>query len=329
MFKVGIVGAGTMGRRHAEVLASKLVAPRARLVGVCDVSLDRAQALASMYDVEAFESVDKLVEGVNPDVVYIAVPDDLHRDPVIKAAEYGVNVLVEKPLATTVADAEAIAVATEQAGIIAEVNFSNRWNPPFAAANTAIRAGEIGELVTFNSRLSNRISSPTQRLAWAGSTTAGWFLLSHTIDLATWFSQKKAVSVYANGVKKKLLSLGLPTYDYIHAIVKYEDGTDAIFESVWILPESTPSPIDFKYQIIGSEGAIQINTQDQMIHLSGKQQHEFPSTIQWAVPRLHAFFDALEGGPPGATIREGVENARILVALHESLETGEIVRLSR
>lgn len=327
MVKVGIVGAGTMGIRHADILSSKLVSSRAKLVGVCDTILERAEELSDTYTVNAYDAIEQLIEREQPDVLYIAVPDDLHRDPVIKAAEYGVHVLVEKPLATTVEDALAIAEAVESAGIIAEVNFSNRWNPPFVAAQTAIEAGQIGEVVTLNSRLSNRISSPTQRLAWAASTTAGWFLLSHTIDLATWFTKKKAVSVYANGVKRKLADLGLPTYDYIHAIVKYEDGTDAMFETVWILPETTPSPIDFKYQIIGSDGAIQINTQDQMIQLSGKEQHEYPFTIQWAIPRLHAFLDVLEGGPAGATIHDGVENTRILVALHKSLETGATIKL--
>lgn len=327
MHRIGIVGAGTMGTRQAQMLSSKLLSPRAKLVGVCDTSLKRAKALAKSYEVPAYDDLERFLKTEKPDAIYIAVPDDLHREPVITAAKHKVPILVEKPLATTTEDAAAIVKAIKAAGIVAEVNFSNRWNPPFIAAHDSIKSGKIGEVVTINARLSNRVSLPTKLLSWAGSTTAGWFLLSHTIDLATWLSGKKAVSVYANGVKKKLLAMGVPTYDYIHAIVRYEDGTDSMFETVWMLPDGTPAPIDFKYQIIGSEGAIHINTQDQTIQVTTQERLDNVLILQWGIPRFHSFLDTLEGGPIGVSVEDGLENTRILVAMHRSLETGKPVKV--
>jgi len=216
MFKIGIVGAGIMGTQQAQMLSSKLLSSRAKLIGVCDTSFKRARALAKTHQVPAYEDLERFLQTEKPDAIYIAVPDDVHREPVLTAAKHKVHLLVEKPLATTTVDAQAITRAIKAAGIVAEVNFSNRWNPPYMAAYNSIKAGKIGEVVTINARLSNRIWVPTKMLSWAGSTTAGWFLLSHTIDLATWLSGKKAVSVYANGVKKKLLAMGIPTWPWAY-----------------------------------------------------------------------------------------------------------------
>jgi predicted dehydrogenase len=253
----------------------------------------------------------------------------VHREPVVTAATMGVHVLVEKPLALTTADAVVMRDAVAAAGVKAEVNFSNRWNPPFVSAKRSIEAGEIGRPLTVNSRLNNIISSPTKRLAWSGQTTSAWYLLSHVLDLWRWLSGKRAVSVYANGVKDKLVSLGVTTYDYIHALVKYDDGTDGMYEAAWMLPDSLPSPTDFKFHVIGREGAIFINTQDQMVHTASAQRYSYSATLEWAVQRFHGFLDVVQHDkPPVATFDDGVENTRILVAMHEALASGAVVPIA-
>jgi len=314
-----------MGARYAQLLTHVHFKYRCELVAICDTDVSRAQAVAGPLGLPAYASLSEMIKASKLDAVYIAVPDPLHRAPVLEAAAAGLHMLVEKPFATTVDDAVAMAEAVKRAGVKAEVNFSNRWNPPFVAARKTIADGGVGQVLTMNSRLNNTITSPTKRLAWAGQSTPGWYLLSHTIDLAKWLSGKTAKAVYASGIKRKLASLGVFTYDYIHAVVKYQDDTDAVFESAWVLPEGMPSSVDFKYEIIGTDGAIYIDTQDQMIHHAAPDRYNYVSTLAWAVDRFDAFLTTLETNRiPDVPVDDGIENTRILVALHRSLETGSI-----
>lgn len=331
MVKLGIIGAGKMGMGLARSMTTGAYQTNMRLSAVCEADPARAKQAGLELDVPSFTSVDDMFQAGVLDAVYIAVPDGLHREPFEAAARQGAAILVEKPFATTVADALAMLEAAKAAGIVAEVNFSNRWNPPFVAAKRSIDAGEIGDIVAFNSRLNNIIESPISRLQWAGQTTPGWFLLSHVCDLAVWLSGKRTESVVANGVKRHLVARGVPTYDYIHAMVRYEDGTDGLYESAWILPDSMPSPVDFKFEIIGSKGAIYIDTHDQMIHRAaqgGAYQHL--STLSWTEVRMRAFAERVKSGDTSLTqLEEGLENTRTLVAMHEALETRSIVSIVR
>jgi predicted dehydrogenase len=104
-YRLGIVGAGFMGSRIGARIAAGDI-PRFELCGITDIDVGRARTLAAELGTAAFERFDQLVES-GPDAVYIATPDHLHREP-CEAAAAGVPFLVEKPLATTMEDAEAI-----------------------------------------------------------------------------------------------------------------------------------------------------------------------------------------------------------------------------
>jgi len=330
MVRLGIVGAGKMGFGLARALRSGLLQVNMQVDAICDADAETGKRASEELGAPAFTSVQEMVTQAALDAVYVAVPDALHREPFEAAANAGLAILVEKPFATTVDDAEAMLGAARRAGIVAEVNFSNRWNPPFVAAKLSIDAGEIGEVLSVNSRLNNAIGSPTKALAWAGQTTPAWFLLSHVLDLTTWLSGKQAVSVTANGVKRHLVSLGIPTYDYIHAMVRYADGSDGLYESTWVLPDSMPSPVDFKYEVVGTQGAIYIDTHDQMVHRAingGRYDHV--STLSWTEARMRAFAKRVsEHDSSLAQLEQGLENTRILVALHEALDGAVTVAIA-
>jgi predicted dehydrogenase len=324
--RIGIVGAGTMGGRYALRIAAGEFGSDATIAGVADLDGQRAgQVALHAGGVPSFTSIDALIAAERPDALYIATPDGAHRVPAVAAAEAGIPFLVEKPLATTIADADAIAEAVARAGVVAEVNFSNRWNPPFVAAKQAIERGELGAFVTLSARLNNSIGSPTSRLRWAGETTSAWFLASHCLDLAYWLHGRHAVSVYATGAKRVLAERGIDSYDGIHALVRYEDGTDGAFEAVWILPDGTPSPVEFGMRYVGTHGATTIDTHEQHIRLHSATTTTFPGTLNWAPQRFAAFLAAVRGDrAPGVPMADGVENTRILVALHRSLASGAV-----
>lgn len=313
-----------MGTRFAEAAGRPEFLPGVELAGVCDQQPEKAEALGARFGVPHFGSVDDLLERVEPEAVYVATPDAAHRDPVVAAARRGVHVVVEKPLATRVEDALVMLREVEAADVVAEVHFGNRWSAPFVAAKRAIDEGEIGDVLSFMCRLNNAIAEPARLLAWAGQTTSAWFLLSHVLDLARWLSGKQAEVTWANGSRRKLSALGIGAPDYVHAMVRYTDGTDGLFEASWVLPESMPTLVDFKFEVIGSEGALFIDTQDQMVHLASRQgTYRYLSTLDYSRDSLRALMDRVAAGDRSrSTFTDGLENTRTLVAIHTSLETG-------
>lgn len=322
--RFGIVGVGTMGGRYAERIAAGEFGDL-ELAGVADLDFTRATDVAAPLATEAYPTIEALIAATAPDALYIATPDGAHLGPALAAAEAGVPFLLEKPLATTVEEAESIAAAVESADIVAEVNYSNRWSPPFVAAKQAIDRGDLGNFVTLFTRLNNSIGSPSERLGWAGNTTSGWFLLSHTVDLAHWLHGRRAISVYASGTRGILEARGIPTYDSIHAIVRYEDGTDGSYESVWVLPDGMPSPVEFTFRYVGSEGAATIDTHEQNISIATNARLDYPGTLNWAPQRMADFVAAVRGErEPAVPIHDAIETTRVLVALHRSLETGAV-----
>ena len=318
--RIGVIGTGTMGGRYAVALAAGDF-PGATLAAVCDVNGDVAASVGERTGAPHFGDVTAMLRESSPDAVYIATPDALHREPALAAFAAGVPALIEKPLATTVEDAEALVLAAERAGVVAEVNFSNRWNPPFVQAKSA--AQSLGEPVTVTARLNNVIASPRDRLAWAARTTPAWFLMSHCLDLAYWLHGRPALSVYASGRRGLLDSLGVKTWDVIQAIVNYEGGATGVFESVWVLPESHPSPIQFEFRLIGAEGALTVDTTHQLVSIA-VERYTTPTTLAWAPARFRAFLRALEGEPVGCPLADGLENTRTLVSIHRSLESGGV-----
>lgn len=194
-------------------------------------------------------------------------------------------------------------------------------------AYEAIRRGEIGDVVGMNARLSNVIDYPVKMMRWADQSTCGWFLLSHLFDLIRWLTDAEAEEVSAAGVKGKLTSLGLDTYDLMQALVRYDTGASGIYESAWVLPPSLPSLVDCNVQILGSEGRVLIDTHSQMVQVASASSLQYPGTLDWTSTRIGAFLDNVDhpSGQASSVLDDGVANTALLVAVHEAVRTGASV----
>ena len=124
--RVGVIGAGRMGERHCRVYASL---NSVELVGVCDTSLERGNAAAQAYDAEFFEDCDRLLDMVQ--AVSVATPTGSHFEIVSECIRRGIHVLVEKPLASTVAEARSLAKLARGAPVVVQVGHIERFNPVF------------------------------------------------------------------------------------------------------------------------------------------------------------------------------------------------------
>ncbi|MCD6096028.1 MAG: Gfo/Idh/MocA family oxidoreductase [Thermoprotei archaeon] len=336
---VGVIGLGTWGEVHVKAFKS---IPYANLIAVCDIRHERAREIASKYGIKkVYTDYEKLIEDNDVDAVTIALPDFLHRDPAVKAAEAGKHVLVEKPLATTVEDAEAIVRVAEKAGVKLMVDFHNRWNPPFVHAKRAIDEGNLGNICYIYGRLSDTIYVPTKMLSWASKTNVMWFLGSHIVDITRWLlNRDKPVKVF--GIKKEgiLKSKGIDTPDIICGLIEWSNGAISYLECSWILPETEPKLFHFKYEILGSSGSIYIDTShNKCIEKYLMDRYEYPDVLGlidspegprgFAVDSLAHFVRCIiEDKEPIATGKDGLEVTRIICAILKSADLGKPISLS-
>lgn len=254
----GLIGTGLWGEMHAKVYSSH---PDSELRSVCDIDAERAKQVAQKYNVKHWcTDYRELLERDDVLAVSVATPDFAHTDIVVSAIKAGKHVLVEKPLATATEDCEKILSALEASkGLKLMVDFHNRWNPPFVRAKEAITKGELGKLMLMYIRLNDTIFVPTSMLKWASKSEVIWFVGSHVIDLARWLFADDINKVYAVSRSEVLRSKGIDTPDFYQAILEFKGGGVATIENCWILPDSLPTIIDFKCELIGSYGAIYLD----------------------------------------------------------------------
>lgn len=267
-----------MGQLFARLLTEL---PNAELCGVADVVLEKANLVGERYGVPTFSSAHGLLSKVDADAVIIATDDTQHVEPVREAAHAGKPILLEKPLATSVADARVILKEVSDAGVPLMVAHCVRFDPRYAEARAAIRNGHLGEIV----HLAAQRNAPLpvgQRIA--GRCSLSMFLGVHDIDFMLWVMSRNVAQVYAVG--RQLLLEGLGVFDSILSVLKFDDGAIATLETSWIT--SLPS---WRFEAVGTQGALQINTPELGSVMYGSEG------IQFARP-LYAF----EPLPSGQTL---------------------------
>ncbi len=334
----GVIGTGIFGENHALVY-SRL--PEAELVAVCDIDAERAKAVAEKYGARTYYTdYQELLSNPDIQAVSVATPDFAHRDIAVAAAQAKKHILCEKPLATTLEEAQEIVNAAGEAGVKLMVDYHNRINPPFVAAKQSIEAGEIGAPAYGYIRLSNTTFVPMEMLSWGAKSSALWFLCSHTIDMMRFLLNDDVRRVYAvtrSGILKKL---GVDTQDFHVAIGEFQNGTVVTFENAWILPRSHPMVYEFKMELLGSEGAIKVNTShhgaieklvdDKIAYadvfgITPTSQRRIGGFVTEAVAQ---FVDAvLYDQPVLATGEDGLAAVRVASAIERSAETGQPVDL--
>ena len=332
---VGVIGVGIQGERHLRVY---LESPFVKKIAVSDIDEMKLKRVSEVYKIRSvYTDYVEMLENEELDLVSVATPDFAHKDPTIEALRRGVNVIVEKPLATSVKDAEDMVNEAKKRKLLLFTNFFNRWNPPFALAKEKVEKGELGDPVYAYIRLSDTLYVPTKMLSWATRSNVVYFLMSHTADLVRWIFSDEVVRVRAWGFNKVLKNLGINTFDYVIAVLEFKEGEKAVLESAWILPESMPCVVDFKFEIIGSKGAINIDARSQGIEVMSLK-YEYPrylvfsnihGSIFGAVKESlnHAIKCFIHKEKPLVNTLDGLINVKILCSILESIKKGTDVQL--
>jgi scyllo-inositol 2-dehydrogenase (NAD+) len=188
---VAVVGAGLMGRRHAENAAWRI--PSARLVAVFDPDQQVASRVAADLDVRACASLDELVERDEVRVVVIASPARFHAEQAIAALARGKDVLLEKPMAHSLEDCDRVIAASARNRARLQLGFMRRYDPAYAEAKRLIVSGAIGEPLLF--RAVHRDREATHLPAANGVTDMMFESTIHDFDLSRFFLADEIASV--------------------------------------------------------------------------------------------------------------------------------------
>jgi len=339
--RVGVIGTGIWGRLHIRAYRQHASAD---LRAVCDLDEDRARQAAREGDIpHHYTSFEEMLQQEELDAVSVVTPDAAHARIVIACAEAGKHILVEKPLATTVAECQAMIDTAARHRVRLMVDWHNRWNPPCYAAWKAIGDGELGEVRYVYYRLSDTVYLPQVMLPWAGQSSVLWFLGSHAVDTTCWLmaastGRKKITRVSCRRQEGVLQGLGVDTPDMFLTILDFEDGAIAVIENSWLLPQSSPALIDHKIEIIGTKGVIYLDpTHARTI---AKYTEETPAGYPspsypdmsvtplvhdrqagFAVESIYHFVECVrDDQPPLATGEDGLLNTRLLEAALKSAD---------
>jgi len=263
-----------------------------------------------------------------PDAVVITSANAHHRDLVLEAARRGVHVLCEKPLATTVADAEAMVGACREAGVVLMTAFPVHFSPAVAALRTAVADGTLGEVIGLTGTNNGKLPSARDwftdiELAGGGS------LVDHTVHVAeildSMFGEPAAVHattnriLYADRAGQGAETGGLVTLTYASGLV-------ATIDCSWSQPSDAPTWGGLTLQAVGTGGQLQVDAFAQ--HVGGPGQwHAYGVNTDALL--LEAFLTAVRTGqtvePSGEV---GLRTVRVVTAAQESARTGQPVAIS-
>jgi len=220
MIRIGVIGVGGMGNAHCNSLPN---VENCEFVGVADLRLDAAEAVAQRHQIRAFQDYQDLLPLV--DGVIVATPPVAHTEVAVAAAEAGVHAFCEKPLSLTLAEADAMIEASDKAGTHLMVGQVLRFYPVHVLGRQMVDAGDIGDIVYIETDYTGSYNAPRTRPDnWYG--TVGGLLENgiHKSDLINWFGGT-ALTVAA---EVGSFSGHEDWEDYTVSLIRYDSGAVGI-----------------------------------------------------------------------------------------------------
>jgi scyllo-inositol 2-dehydrogenase (NAD+) len=325
---VGVLGVGEMGRRHAENL--RHLVPQAQLVAVADVAAERASRTARDLEIDnSYGSLEAMLECKGLDAVVIATPDKFHASAVKVAAAARKDILCEKPLALSLAEAQELLDVVSQAKVRLQVGFMRRYDPAYAAARKRIEAGEIGVPVIFKSIGRDKDGPPLT--AYQPNINGMLFYTNsiHDFDLARWLMQDEVAEVHAYttvAIRPEVAQFG----DVVASVVnlKFNRGAIGNIESY----AQAAYGYDVRTEIVGSKGSIQVGsfhkTPATFLTANGSSQiiadHFLSIFADAYLAEIREFVDCmLSDRAPRVSGEDGIKALAIAVAAENSHLSGK------
>ena len=321
---VAVIGVGWMGQVHAAAYARH---PLARLVAVCDVDPDRARQVGEECGAEIDTDLHALLDRDDVEAVSICTPDQLHVDPTLAALQAHKHVLLEKPIATTLGDADTIIAAVEASTAKCMVGFIVRFDPRYARVKEMVDTGELGELQCVFARRHNSLAAQD---VLKGRVSVLSFLGVHDFDIMCWFAGARPLRVHTEATCRVLKARGFDVEDQTYTLVRFANGVVGCADIGWALPTTHPRKADFKLQAIGTQGVADLDMMEQGLRTCVEGQGvQFPSFGHSIDAEVSHFLECIiQDKPPLITAQDGRVALEVSLAAQESAATGRIVELS-
>lgn len=340
--KFALIGCGRIAPKHVDALTSGAVTG-AKLVAVCDEKLDRAEAIAKKHGVKAFRDRFEMLEkmGDEIDVVNILTPSGMHAQHTVDVARFRKHVVVEKPMALTLSDADTMIQACDAASVRLFVVKQNRYNLPVKKLRQALEAGRFGKLVLGTVRVRwCRTQKYYDQDSWRGTWAydGGVFAnqASHHVDLLQWM-MGDVESVFA---KTSTALVNIETEDTGVVIVRFKNGGLGVIEAT---TATRPKDLEGSLSILGEKGSVEIagfavnemkvwnfsEAAADDAEVLGKYRNNPPNVYGFGhTEYLNQVVGSIRDGRSALVDGlEGRKSLELISAIYESVETGKEVFL--
>lgn len=349
---IAVIGSGRIGTLRAR-LARKH--PSVGFLAISDLDEERARALAHQTGADYHsKNNDEIISRPEVDAVFVSTPEGEHAAPIIRALELGKPVLVEKPIALSLRDAEKILEVLKATKGSLRVGYSRRYKECFLRAKEQMNHGRLGKVVGGLARVYNSRAQAFSILKRDPHATPVLDVLTYYVDLMCWFLEGNTpVEVVARGQHGIFKDAGYGAHDVTWAIVTFADGAVVNFGVSYALPAKYPTlGQSDRVEILGTEGTMIIDD-DHMDHVlysdKGVPHAYVPDHAvnmaflgsntagDWAVGdfwgplanETRAWLDSLVTSAPTVhtTPEQALVNLQTTIAIERSVETGKPVRL--
>lgn len=333
--KLCLIGTGRAGMIHAKNFS--LLTEYARIAAVSDVDIQRAKQAADELGVEEYyDDYKTAIRESGADAVIIATPTKFHCDIALEAAENGLHIFCEKPMAMTSAECERMNAAATENRVILQVGFMRRFCEDFIRAKEIVDAGKIGEIVMIKS-LTRGPSTPHEWMYDIQKSNGPLAEVnSHDIDTLRWFSGSEAESVYALGGNYRCRDAKERYPDFYDTVVlniRMKNGIIGCIEGA----QGVGYGYDARLEILGTKGMITVgdlrrNSVTSCTTAEGMQEEiveSWRNVFEKAyMEEDKAFLECIsQKKNPNACGRDGMEAVAIVKAGNRSLATGRVIKM--
>lgn len=311
---VGVIGVGAMGYNHVRIYSEL---ENANLLAISDMVRGTLDKVSKEFNTVGYVDFDNILQLEDMEAVNICVPTVFHHDVVMNAIEAGKNVLVEKPIASKLEEAQEMIDAAHDAGVLLATGHVERFNPAVRVAKELIDAGEIGDVVTAHAK---RLGPYPPRIRDVGVAID---LAIHDIDIFNYLFEGKAHTVFAN-MSSNLKNCAFE--DHAEIMTKYENDVLTILETNWLTPYKKR-----QLNITGVDGIITVDYGEQTVTLYQENNKVENIKVENKEPlkeELRSFINAVQSNTqPEVTGQDGYEALRIVEAAKKSSKDKNLVYL--
>ncbi len=340
MLKFGLVGCGRIAKRHSELLGHNQIG-NASLVAVCDIDEEKAKKIGEQFNVPYYTDMDEMMQKESIDVVSVLTESGYHAKHVINLAKYGKHIVVEKPMALTLDDADAMIKACDENGCKLFVVKQNRFNVPVVKLREAMDEKRFGKLVLGTIRVRwSRDQNYYDQAWWRGRWDMDGGVLtnqaSHHVDLLE-YMMGDVESVFA---KSTTALVNIEAEDTAIVTLKFRNGALGIIEATTAV---RPKDLEGSISILGETGTVEIGgfAVNKMLHWNFTHKKDGDDEVmeKYSVnpPNVYGFghqayyehvVDSILNNKKhlvdGLVGRKSLE---LISAIYESIETGKEVFL--